>query len=174
MRPDFTHDTINEEVPLRAGIGQIEEMAKRSEIKLGLPGGADLARIMNAGSDNSYQHIDRIYWALSPLGARGVVSQVRNNLVKLVAEIRAVTPASQIIPSEHAATQAMNFIVSGKRNTVQINAPQASGTQSAASVTHVQAPEPEPGVWTTSRKLGGALVGLATIAGTVFAAIQLF
>ena len=32
----------------------------------------------------------------------------------------------------------------------------------------------EPGFWTTSRRIGAALVGLATIAGAVFAAIEIF
>lgn len=172
--PDFTHDTIKEKVPLRAGIGQIEEMAKRSEIKLSLPGGADLVRYMNAENDNPYQHIDRMYWALSPLAVQGVVDQVRNDLVKLVAEIRAATPAGQVVPTEEATAQAMNFLITGKRNKVQIHAAHATGPHSNATIAHTEDLEPEPGYWTTSRKVGGAVVGLATIAGTVFAAIQVF
>lgn len=129
---------------------------------------------MNAENDNPNQRIDRMYWALSPLAARGVVDQVRNDLVKLVAEIRAATPEGQAVPTEEAATQAMNFLVTGKRNKVQIHAVHATGSHSAAAITHTQAPEPEIGAWTTSRKVGGVIVGLATIAGTVFAAIQVF
>jgi hypothetical protein len=170
--PDFTHDTIKEKVPLRGGIAQIEEMAKRSEIKLSLPGGADLARYMNAQNDNPYQHIDRMYWSLSPLAAQGVVDRVRTDLVKLVAEIRAATPAGHAVPSEEATNQAMNFLITGKRNKVQIHAANAAGPHSNAAVTHTQSSEPETGFWTASRKVGGVIVGLATIAGAVFAAIQ--
>ena len=39
---------IEERVELRDGIGQIEDLARRSEIKLGLPGGGNLVRLMRS------------------------------------------------------------------------------------------------------------------------------
>jgi hypothetical protein len=56
-----------------------------------------------------------------------VVDHVRNALVKLVAEIRAATPAGQELPSEAAADQAMNFVITGKRARLNVTASQASG-----------------------------------------------
>jgi hypothetical protein len=165
---------IEERVELRDGIGQIEDLARRSEIKLGLPGGGNLVRLMNAESGNRYQHIDRLYWAVSPIAVRGVVDQVRNSLVKLVAEIRASTPAGQELPSEEVATQAMNFVISGKRAKVTLSAAQARGSGPQATVTAPSEQQSEPDFWTTSRRIGAAVVGLATIAGAVFAAIQVF
>jgi hypothetical protein len=170
--PDPARGHIKEQVELRDGIGQIEDLAKRSEIKLGLPGGGDLARLMNAESSNPYQHIDRLYWSVSPIAVRGVVDQVRNALVKLVAEIRATTPAGQELPSEEVATQAMHFVISGKRAKVSVSAAQASGSDTRATVTAPS--ESESGFWTTWRRIGAAVVGVATIAAAVFAAIQVF
>jgi AbiTii len=48
--PDPARGRIKEQVELRDGIGQIEDLANRSEIKLGLPGGGDLTRLMHAAS----------------------------------------------------------------------------------------------------------------------------
>jgi hypothetical protein len=121
-----------------------------------------------------YQHIDRLYWAVSPIAVRGVVDQVRNALVKLVAEIRASTPAGQELPSEEIATQAMNFAISGKRAKVNVTAAQASGSDTQATVTVPSERQSESGFWTTSRRIGAAVVGAATIAAAVFAAIQVF
>jgi hypothetical protein len=68
----------------------------------------------------------------------------------------------------------MNFVISGKRARVTVSAAQASGSGTQASVTASSEPQSEPGFWTTSRRIGAALVGLATIAGAAFAAIEVF
>lgn len=171
--PDVVRDRVKEEVELREGIAQVEHIAQQPRIQLALPGGADLVRLMNAEINDPYQRIDRIYWQVAPVMVRGAVDQVRNALVKLVAEIRANTPAGQDVPSDEAATQAINFIVSGKRAKVAFNAAQASGAATATATTAAP-PEPEAGFWTTSRRIGAVIVGIATIAGAVFAAIQVF
>lgn len=66
----------------------------------------------------------------------------------------------------------MNFVVSGKRAKVSVNTTQASG--SAVATTTVSTARDEGAFWTTSRKIGAAVVGAATIAGAIFAAIQAF
>lgn len=173
--PEVAREHIREQVSLRAGAGQLEELARMPEIKIGLPGGGDLARIINAETGNRYQHIDMIYWAVSPAVVRGVLDRIRTALIKLVAELRAVTPDGQSIPTEAAATQAMNFVISGKRAKVNVNAAQASGPSATATTTVEHPPETDGrGFWTFWRRVGAGVVGVATIAGTVFAGIQLF
>lgn len=174
LLPDFVRDTIKERVEIREGVGQIEELAKRDEIKLGLPLGSDLARLMTAEHAGPGQHIDRMYWSVSPVAVRGTLDQVRTALVKLVAELRATIPEGQDVPSTAAANQAMNFVITGKRAKVSVNAAQASGEGAAASTTASTEGGSESGFWTTSRRLGGAVVGLATIAAAIFAAIEVF
>lgn len=68
----------------------------------------------------------------------------------------------------------MNFVISGERAKVNVSASQASGPGSNATTTTMPTPDPEPGFWTTSRRIGALIVGLATIAGAVFTAIQVF
>jgi hypothetical protein len=172
--PKVVRERIKEKVELLEGIGQIEDLAKRSEIKIGLPAGADLVRLMNHEIGSPHQRIDRIYWSVSPVAVRGVVDHVRNALVKLVAEIRASTPSGQDLPSGAAADQAMNFVITGRRARVNVTASQASGPGSSAATSVAPTPEPERGFWTTWRKIGAAIAGIAGIAGAVFGGIQAF
>ncbi len=174
MLPDFAQEKIKEQVKLRDGAGQIEELAKREEIKLGLPMGADLARLMNAQHAGPGQHIDRLYWSVSPVAVRGSLDLIRTALVKLVAELRVATPRGQDVPSEAAANQAINFVVNGKRAKVNVNAAQVSGQGAIIAPAAASPGESESGFWTTSRRVGAALVGIATIAAAVFAGIQVF
>ena len=173
--PDFVHEQITESVELRQGAGELEELLKRGSpdggaIKLGLPSGAEIARYMNIELQDQYSRIERLYWAVSPTAVGGVLDQIRTSLVQLVAEIRAQMPNVKDVPSAEAADNAVQVVVHGKKARVAVSSAQASAPFSTATVE----PEPEPGFWTTGRRIGGAAVGLATIAGTVFAAIQLF
>jgi hypothetical protein len=86
----------------------------------------------------------------------------------------ASTPAGQELPSEEITTQATNFVISGKRAKVTVSAAQAGGSGTQASATAPPEPQSESGFWTTSRRIGAAVVGVATIAGAVFAAIEFF
>lgn len=169
--PDFVRDVVKEQVELRDGIGQIEQLASMAEIKLGLPGGGDLVRVMNA-EIGEFQRIDRIYWALSPAAVRGVLDQVRTALTKLVAELHATTPRGQEVPSAEEASQALNFVVTGKRAKVSVSAAQATGSAPALASTSGAGEEAESGTWTTSRRIGAAVVGVATIAAAIFGAIE--
>ncbi len=171
--PDVARDHVKEQVELREGVGHIEELAKMPEIKIGLPGGGDLTRLMNAESSNPFQRIDTLYWAVSPAAVKGALDQIRTALMKLVAELRAATPAGQEVPSEAAANQAMNFVISGKRAKVNVTASQASGSGSNAT-SGTSASSSEPGFWTTSRRIGATVGGIATVAGAVFAGIEVF
>lgn len=96
--PESARGYIGEQVELRDGVGQIEELGRRPEIKLGLPGGGDLVRLMNAEIASDFQRIDRMYWSVSPAAVRGVVDQVRTALTKLVAEIWPRRPRGKKCP----------------------------------------------------------------------------
>ena len=173
--PDFVQEKVDEEFKFYSGIGEIEELIRSAEqseepAKLQLPMGGDIARIMT-GESGRGQQIISIYWAISPVALRAICDQVRTSLVQLVAELRAVTPKGQEIPSSEAATQAVNVVLHGKRSHVVINAPQAV-EGSTASVTNDAGPE-ESEFWTRSRRIGAFVVGLASIAGAVAAILQL-
>lgn len=174
--PDFVREKVSEKCELRGGVGEIEALAQGAEssgqsVKLSLPMGTDIARVMNFEANNPSQQILSVYWALATPAVRGVIDQIRTALTKLVAELRATTPADQDIPSTAAANEAIHVVVTGKRNKINLTSSQASGLGATASTT-VAGPEPESGFWTTSRRIGATIVGLAGVAGAIFAGIQ--
>lgn len=177
--PDFVADKISETLKMRQGVGELEELVRHGRqtggaVKLGIPGGAEVVRLMNAQMTDPYQSIERIYWAVSPTAINAILDQVRNYLVQLVAEMRAMSPGEDKVRAE-VATQAVNVVVKGMgRKTVTVNTAQTSGSDSPAMAKVEPAEEPDSPFWTTSRRIGAAVVGVATIAGAVFAAIQVF
>lgn len=173
--PDFVRGVITEEVELRQGVGEIEALLEYPEIKLQPAGAADLAMYMNSQSGDRFRHVQAIYWHVSKPSVRGVLDQVRTTLTQLVAELRATTPTTQPVPTAEAATQAVNVVLKGMgRKTVTVTAAQSSAPDSKAANKVVGPPEPESGFWTTSRRIGAAIVGLAGIAAAVFAGIEVF
>jgi len=172
--PDFAREHISNELPLTQGVGELENLAKQPEIKLAPPGASDLAMYMNTqGNTNPYGHINSIYWQVSPSAINGVLDQIRTSLTQLVAELRASMPADEEIPSADEARQAVQVIVSGKRSKVQVTTAQASGPRATANAS-ADEDAGESAFWTGWRKAGAFAVGLATIAGAVFAAIEVF
>jgi AbiTii len=168
--PEFAREHISERLELRDGVGGLEALAKDDHIKLSPPMAADLTRIMNSESDRN-QHIVSLYWSVSPAAMKGVLDQIRTALTQLIAEITAGMPAGQQIPSAAAADQAVEVVVTGKRNKVIVNTIQAAGQ--GATVDAEADPKEESGWWTTSRRLGAFIVGLAGVVAAVVAVIQL-
>lgn len=174
--PDFVQEKVDEEFKFYSGIGEIEELARSAEktdepAKLQLPMGGDIARIMTSESGSGQQVIS-IYWSVSPVSLRAICDQIRTSLVQLVAELRASMPDDEALPSAEAASNALQVVVTGKRSKVSINNAQASGAGQASISAHPM--QDEPGFWTTSRRIAAVIVGIATIAGAVFAGIQVF
>lgn len=174
--PDVVQEKIGEEFRFYSGVGEIEELARSAErseepAKLQLPSGGDVARLMNAEIGPG-QQILSVYWAVSPVSLRGLCDQIRTSLMQLVAEIRVAIPKGAEVPTPEAADNAINVVVNGKRARVSVAAAQASGGSSATLAS--EAPSEESGFWTTSRWIGAAIVGIATIAAAVFAGIEVF
>ena len=135
---------------------------------------ADLARLMNGGNENPYQHIDRIYWNVSPSAIHSVLDYIRTALVQLVAELQANMGEGQEIPSTEAADQAVNVVVTGKRSKVNVTTAQASGSNgSAVASIEESQPQTDSPFWTRSRRIGAFIVGAATVIGAIVAVIQL-
>lgn len=173
--PDFAQEYIKEEVQLSEGVGAIEALLEQPQINLSPVMASDLARFMNADSDNPYQHIESIYWGVAHATVSGLLDQVRTSLTQLVAELRASMSGDEAVPSKEAANAAVHLVISGKRHQVQVTTTQATGPGSTATATAAASPEPEEsGFWTRGRRIAAFVVGVATIAGAVFGAIQAF
>ncbi len=168
--PEFARDAMEELVPLRMGVREIQIMIDqhRSDriVKLQPPGASGLVQYMN-GTGMASGHIERIYWSVSTISLEGVLDQVRTRLAELIAELRSGTPRGQDLPSPTQASNAVNFVINGRGNRVNIS--QASD----GSVISSQA-EGRPRFWTKARVLGAGVVGVATVVGTVVTIVQLW
>jgi AbiTii len=64
--PDFVRDDIKSEVEFRGGIGELEALIAEGEregiVRIGLPMGSEIARLMNADLQHQYRRVERIYW----------------------------------------------------------------------------------------------------------------
>lgn len=118
----------------------------------------------------NHTHIEALYWNVSPLAIEGVLAHVRNDLVKLVAEMRAATPSTEEIPSAEVADNALNFVVTGKRARVNVVNAQASG-HGQALVAPRSTDQPSRS-WRWWGRAGAFVVGAAAIAGVVIAAVH--
>jgi hypothetical protein len=169
--PDFAREHITEELRLGQGVGDLEALLKQADIRLSPPHGAEIAAIMNKESDRPYQYVERIYWTVSSAAVRGVLSHIRNALVKLVAELQANMLDGAEVPSAEVANNAVSVVIhGGKRHKVNLTTAQASGTGTTATA---NAPtKGDSGSWSIWQEVGAVVGGLAAIAGAVFAGIQ--
>jgi hypothetical protein len=173
--PDFVQEHISETLELRDGVGALEALAQQEQIKLSPPMAADLTRIMNSGGD-PYQHIISLYWSVAPSALRGVLDHIRTALTQLVAELHANMIAPDEIPSADIADHAVQVVVTGDRPQVMVTTAQSQGDGAVATANADNKPSQassESGFWTGWRRIGGFIVGLATIAGAVAAFLQL-
>ncbi len=115
-------------------------------------------------------HVERVFWSVSVADLRSVVDEARTALVELVAELRAGTAQGDAAPSPEVVGQALQFVVYGKGHRITVATAGEGGTAIATS----ENGEPEqPGFWTTSRRIGAAIVGIAAIVTSVAAVLAL-
>jgi hypothetical protein len=177
--PDVVREEgISEELPLRQGVGELEALIKGQDpdkgIHFSLPGATLIGQMIDHNSGNPWQHIQRIYWSVIPAVISGVLDNIRTTLAELISELLGTMPRGQEVPTPDQANQAVQVAVNGKRSRVTVMTAQASGNATSTVSPESQSPSAdEPGFWTTSRKIGAAIVGLATIAGAVIAWLQL-
>ena len=165
--PDVVTEHIDEEVEIRLPISEIDELSRRREpVKLSLPMGADVVRLMNHEAHDPLANIQNVYWSVAPSTLASIVDQVRTSLVELIAEIRAGLEDDDQLPSAQLANQAVGIVVRGDRNRVVVSSARNSdeGNASASVAGHGRSP-----LWIAF----GVLVGLATIVAAVFGGVQL-
>lgn len=170
--PEPMCDHIKEEIDLRMPLAEILEAVKTANgnvVRMNLPGGADIARLMNyeAKQHDPYlvQQITRLYWEVHVSSLLRIVDVVRTTLVELVAEIRAGTP-QDAQPTKAVTDQAVNVAIYGDKNRVRLS--DLSQVHGDGDIT-TEAGERE----TTGRRLMWWLVGIATVVATIVGVIAL-
>jgi hypothetical protein len=172
--PDFAQNDVAEEYCFQGPIAEIEAFAAQrgdddSHLRISLPMARELGRIMASNAPPGRPiHIDSIYWSVNRVTIGRVVDQVRTRLAELLAELRAVTPSDQLLPTADQTRQAVNVVLRGFAR-AEINTINA-GAGSTNSIGSAQ--EQSRSFWTRARRIGAAVVGAATIAAGVVAVIE--
>lgn len=124
--PDVAHGKIDETVELVYPIGQIQDLWRQARENgkpalLSLPGGAELAQLMNIEVNNRFQSVHRLYWAIDGSSLGSVLDNVRTTLVELVAALRqGMAGDDDAVPSPELTAQAVSIAVFGERSRVTI------------------------------------------------------
>jgi hypothetical protein len=169
--PKFARDSIKEEAHFVQGVGTLEAFASQSgddAVLIAPPGSSELVRYWNEEVDSDTQEIYRLYWSVSKNEVSGILHQIRNRLVKLIAEfeIEYETAASNAEAVNRAVSITMGdggsvaVATSGRDSTNRFDLSRPSGP--------LDAPK-----WTLGRRIWAAAVGSAGIAGAVFAYLAL-
>ncbi|MDQ1060416.1 hypothetical protein QFZ23_004317 [Arthrobacter globiformis] len=164
--PDFVREDLQERVPIRAGVGEIQALIDSNQeertVHLQVPGAMVLAEMIDHG--NPSQRTTAVYWAVSVTALEGLLDQIKTRLAELIAELRSVTSPLQALPTASQATHAVNFIVRGIGSRVNIT--QASGG-SKIEMGQPTKERPEPRFWTLGKRISAIAVGAATIGAFV-------
>jgi len=169
--PEGIRDHLQEEVPLREGVGQIEALLKQPQIKLSPPRASDIVRVMNHDVGDPYQQIVSIYWSVAHSAVEGVLDQIRTSLTQLIAELRANMPAGDELPSSEAANEAVTLVMTGKRARANVTSAQSSGGGTTATATS-QPQQEDSGFWIRSPRVIAAVAGVAGVVSAVIAVIK--
>lgn len=166
-------ESIKEELTIRQGIAEVEQMGRGEDfLNLTFGRASDIVSYMNHKSQEPFQEITALYFRVSATSFLGIVDQVRTALAELLSELEVTVPDSQPAPNQQQAANAVNVAVYGKKSQVGVTSAAASDN-STASVTTPPAEKPkEAGWWTLGRRIGAAVVGVATIGATYIAYVQ--
>jgi hypothetical protein len=163
--PEFAREAITEELSLRMGIAEVEQLAARAKpgepVRLQPPEASTVALYWNA-HPTSNGIIERIYWSVSPTALQGIVGQVRTTLTVMVAEINATQRDGEV--TSETATNAILLAVSGKRNTINL-----ANAQGESTATVNGGGDSNLNWWTITFSVLGVLVA---VAAGVFALMQ--
>lgn len=125
------------------GIGEIEALAKKEtdEHQLIPSFGSLIAFMLNDQqmlAPNS--RAAEVYWSVSSASIRGLLVRVRTALAELVAELISLTPQGQEVPDKLAADQAVQFVITGDRATINYSPQHAGDGGTNVSVTDATIP----------------------------------
>ncbi|KOG60722.1 hypothetical protein ADK76_15015 [Streptomyces griseoflavus] len=174
--PDVAKE-LEEEVQLRMGVGELEAALTNNEqphIDLSLPGGADLAVMMDHESGEPFQKITAIYWSVSKASVAGVLDQIRTTLTELVAEIRATVPEAETDPSKDVLGNALNVALHGSpKARITLTTSQSQGDSTIKNASASSDDDGDQPFWTRN-KIAAFVAGAVAVAAGIATVLRLF
>lgn len=165
--PEFARDDLTSGVKMTQGIAELELIERSgSEVKLQHPQMQNLVAYMNSQQAKRSGTITTMYWVVGRASVLGAIDAVRTTLVALVAEIRAMSVDTGLIPTTEIAERAVQVVVYGaKRSQITVNSALATGNSSASVDAGGATPPRASRIPGWVRGPWGFTVGLATMMG---------
>jgi len=159
--PKEARDHVTNQVPFYQGVGEIQALIANAGdgklVRIGLPGERMLAQMIDRDLGDPFQRISAIYWSVSTSALQGLVDQIRTRLAELLGELRAGTPATADVPTAAQAANAVNVVINGKGNRVNVAHADSGGAVS------IDRPQTSGGpFWTAGKMRGGAPMFLSS------------
>ncbi|MFF8096463.1 hypothetical protein [Streptomyces sp. NPDC016675] len=129
--PEIAHGEISQELPIRFSVAKIQSLLEgrnpAEPIKLSLPGGAELCRLMSYEPARRDRQVivESLYWAVHGSSLQDILDQVRNRLLEFTSELRSNMPPGLDDPTVeqvHTAVQNIRITV-GDNSPVTLTAP---------------------------------------------------
>jgi AbiTii-like protein len=161
--PDFMTDDVDvEEAALGNSVGELEAIAAKGDEDgkphfLSPSWGSILVDFLNKHAVmDGMSVVVAAYWEVSNASIKGLLVRVRAALAELVAELASLTPAGQEVPTQAAADQAIQFVITGERPTINVT------SQHTNSGPNISAPGAQSAVLATGN---GTAIGSQTASG---------
>lgn len=165
--PAPIRDRIREEVDLEdailaGGIGELEAFANQNteEHRIIPSWSRFIADTLNQLDMGPTSRAAEVYWSVSNASIRGLLVRVRTALAELIAELLVLTPQDQEVPDKLAADQATQFVITGKRPTINYSVQQAGDGGTNVATVGSSAPAP-----VTVSGMHGSAIGSQTASG---------
>lgn len=129
--PEFVRDDISETIELRHSLPALVDMAKSAEsddgsLKLMPPAATTVVSYMNTANRNG-DNISSLYWSVASVSIKEVIERVCTIAVELASEMRAGMYKDQTIPSSEVASQAVEVVIRGDNNRIELRDVQQLG-----------------------------------------------
>ncbi|MFK0131139.1 hypothetical protein ACIQRZ_12335 [Streptomyces rubiginosohelvolus] len=176
--PDVVREKgISEELPLRMGVGELEASIDGDEqghLHISLPGGADIARMMDHVANQPFQKITAVYWSVSKASIAGVLDQVRTTLTELVAEIRATVPDEHTDPSRETLGNALTVALHGSpKARVTLTTSQSHGASTIKNADASPDDGDQASFW-AKNKVAAFIAGAVAVAAGIATVVRVF
>ena len=96
------------------------------------PQAASIVNYMNA-ANQSTNNINSLYWSVAAVSIKEIVERVCTIAVELASEMRAGMYENQHIPSSDVASQAVEVVVHGDHNRIELHDVQQTGTHTSST-----------------------------------------
>jgi hypothetical protein len=152
-----------DELSMDSGVGELEALVaaaatdpSKEPFQISPYWGDALADLITKHQNDYNTRAESVFFKVSAAAIKGLLVQVRTALAELVADLVALTPEGDDVPTQADSDRVMQFIITGERATVNYT------NQNSTSGSNISAPNADSAVVATD---SGTAIGSQTASG---------